>query len=353
MRMLVVGDGASSGRLTGAAIDQDALLAGLARRGVESEVLSAASGRLIDATATAIDRGRPDVVMISGRRDLAGEIVALARRRGVPTMHQIRTPSIHCVERMGWSGTAEVDAGEHARLSAVPVADVVTVPSRFMAEYWAARLGVRPVVVHPVVAPRRVRTARRGARFVTFVNPEPGKGLALFWRLAVEAADRLPALRFLVVEGRWTARMMAQAGIALDRLPNVTVVPHQRDVRRIWARTSVLIVPSVMPEAFGMVVQEAQLNGVPVIASRLAGLPEAANGGGVLIAPPPRCVADWVHVPTAAEIRPWLDALAALARDRGLRARARHRALRAARGFAPARILDEVAVHLRALGRRA
>jgi glycosyltransferase involved in cell wall biosynthesis len=342
MRLLVVSGRSPSETVTGAAHNQRALLAGLARRGFE---LHLASGSR--TSAAELDAARPDAVMVWGDRELASEVVGHARPRGVPTVHQIRTPSRYHVERLGWDGTPAVGADERARQRELRVAELVLVPSAFMVDYWAARLGVRPAVMHPVVVPDRVVARRRGARFVTFVNPEPGKGLGLFWRLAAEAAVRVPRARFLVVEGRWDATAMSRAGVATPA--NVTIVPHQRDVRRIWARTSVLLVPSVLPEAFGMVVQEAQLNGIPVIASRLAGIPEAANGGAVLIQPPQRCVADWVRVPSAREIRPWLDALAELVADRGARDRARRRALAAARGFAPDRIIDGLAARLRGL----
>lgn len=320
--------------VTGSAHNQRALAAGLARRG-------------IDCVATPADAAiAADAVMLWGGRAFAAGVVARARARCIPTIHQIRTPSLHDVARLGWSGTAAVAADERAVIAPAAIADLVLVPSAFMADYWAARLGVRPEVMHPIVEPDRVRAARRGARYVTFINPEPGKGLGMFWRIAVEARDRMPHLRFLVVEGRWGAADVARAGIA--PLCNVRFAPHDPDVRRIWARTRVLLVPSVMPEAFGMVVQEAHLLGIPVIASRLAGLPEAANGAGTLLDPPARCVADWTDVPTRAEVRPWLAALAALD-DRAAVVRARRRAIAAARRFEPDRILDAVATRLHTL----
>jgi glycosyltransferase involved in cell wall biosynthesis len=370
MRLLVVSARSPFETITGAAHNHRALVAGLTRRGVVCHTLAGSrtaaddrhlhghrasshavvdTDRLLDAAAETIEAFAPDVVMIWGRRELADEVVGMARSRGIPTVHQIRTPSHYHVERLGWDGTAAVDATERAGLRSLRLADLVLVPSAFMADYWAARLGVRPAVMHPVVVPGRVRVTRRGARFVTFVNPEPGKGLGMFWRLAAEAAARIPSARFLVVEGRWGAERMAQVGIAPSSLPNVHIIPNQRDVRRVWARTSVLLVPSVLPEGFGLVVQEAQLNGIPVIASRIGGLPEAANGGGVLIAPPQRCVADWARVPTTGEIRPWVDALGELIAARAARERARRRALRASIAFAPDRIIDGVAAHLRGL----
>ena len=48
-----------------------------------------------------------------------------------------------------------------------------------------------------------------------------------------------------------------------------------------------------MEEAYGRVVTEAQINGIPVIASTRGGLPEAVGPGGILI-DPDGPIDDWV-----------------------------------------------------------
>jgi glycogen(starch) synthase len=57
----------------------------------------------------------------------------------------------------------------------------------------------------------------------------------------------------------------------------------QLAMRAAWA----VCVPSVWEEPFGLVAVEAQMNGVPVIASRCGGLTEIVteNSGGILVAP--------------------------------------------------------------------
>jgi glycosyltransferase involved in cell wall biosynthesis len=57
------------------------------------------------------------------------------------------------------------------------------------------------------------------------------------------------------------------------------------DMRPVYARATVVIVPSRWAEAWGRVVTEAQLNGIPVIASGVGGLPESVGSGGIVVDP--------------------------------------------------------------------
>ena len=52
-----------------------------------------------------------------------------------------------------------------------------------------------------------------------------------------------------------------------------------------YAQARLLLVPSVWEEAWGRVVTEAQLNGIPVLATAIGGLPESVGPGGILIPP--------------------------------------------------------------------
>jgi glycosyltransferase involved in cell wall biosynthesis len=52
----------------------------------------------------------------------------------------------------------------------------------------------------------------------------------------------------------------------------------------IYGETSVLVVPTTIDETFGRVVVEAQLNGIPVLASDRGALPDVVGGGGAVLA---------------------------------------------------------------------
>ncbi|HEY5378446.1 MAG TPA: glycosyltransferase, partial [Pseudolabrys sp.] len=64
---------------------------------------------------------------------------------------------------------------------------------------------------------------------------------------------------------------------------NVTVRPPAKGADAIYGSTKVLLAPSRYQEAWGRVASEAQINGIPVLASNRGGLPEAVGPGGVCL----------------------------------------------------------------------
>jgi glycosyltransferase involved in cell wall biosynthesis len=148
------------------------------------------------------------------------------------------------------------------------------------AAYWKA-YEIESTVIYPFIDPERYRTATDGGS-VLFVNPVPEKGVGI----AIELARRLPAIRFLFVEG-WTlaARERESLRTALTPLRNVSFIPRTREMRTLYAKARVVLAPSQYDETFGRIVAEAHISGIPVLATRRGGLPEAVGPGGVLVDP--------------------------------------------------------------------
>lgn len=95
------------------------------------------------------------------------------------------------------------------------------------------------------------------------------------------------------------------------------IEPSTTDTERdIWDRVKVLLVPSVCNEAWGAVVTEAQLRGIPVIASNAGGIPEAKIDLPYVI--PVNAVTGEVDPKTGdyivpeQDMAPWVDAVASL-----------------------------------------
>jgi glycosyltransferase involved in cell wall biosynthesis len=153
--------------------------------------------------------------------------------------------------------------------------------SQFTAERWRALCGLHCEVIPPVVRAEHYLAAASGSK-VLFVNPTPIKGVEVMLALAAHCPD----LSFLVVESwdleanwRELCRRRAQA------LGNVEWLPPADDMRPVYARSRVLLMPSVWEESFGRTAVEAQLNGLPVLASRRGALPQLVGAGGLVLDP--------------------------------------------------------------------
>lgn len=155
----------------------------------------------------------------------------------------------------------------------------------------------------------------RGA--VTLVNPCGVKGIDIFCPLA----EAFPEAPFLAIP-TWGTNAADQA--RLEALPNVEILPPFTDVEQLFARTRILLVPSLWGEAFGQICIEAMLHGLPVVASDVGGLPEAKLGVEPILPVRPieryRDQLDERRLPIPVipeqDLEPWRDSLGELLHDR-------------------------------------
>lgn len=157
------------------------------------------------------------------------------------------------------------------------------------------------IVCHPVLDLAEFETTPGDK--ITLINATHSKGVGMFDQLARYLPDR----KFLAVIGGY--------GVQEDLYrPNVTVMPRTRDMRAVYSRTRVLLMPS-LNESWGMVAAEAACSGIPTIASDLPGIRECLDGHGIFVPPD--------------DIDAWIDAVVGLDDDKAyarLSRRARSRA---------------------------
>lgn len=175
--------------------------------------------------------------------------------------------------------------------------------SRYMRDRIKRRSNVDAHVVTPLVRPERVLADGGERDRISFINPHAVKGFATF----VEIAKALPEEKFLCGES-WSLRgeRMQWLRTETDSLENVEVLRRSPDMRPFYGRTRILLMPSIWEEAHGRVIREAQLNGIPVIASRRGGIPDTAGAGALLV--------DDYTSPAA-----WVEAVKRVSGDRILR----------------------------------
>ncbi|OMH30393.1 glycosyltransferase family 4 protein [Motiliproteus sp. MSK22-1] len=223
--------------------------------------------------------------------------------------------------------------------------DVVVCPSLFLANYYEKKLGLSTQVLRTIIPESRFLSKEqniyrqhpehRKQGFVTFFNPQFSKGLGLVVQLVIQAQKFAPDMRFLIVSGRTDHRAVAINGMALSDYPNVWCIDSQEDVKSIYQRTSVLLLPSVVQEAASRSIVEAQLSGIPVIASSRGGNKERLNGGGSCLDLPPSYISNPQSVPELEEIKPWLEQLMCLWDNKDTYSNACQRAINASQAFRP------------------
>jgi glycosyltransferase involved in cell wall biosynthesis len=269
---------------------------------------------------------RPDLVIVQGGG--AHRLAQVAVQQQIPVV--IRRISVGAVEEL--ASAARGDPGVRALLSH-PLVQIVSV-SQFVAAKAAELLDIETPVHYPLMRLADYRADRHTPQHVTFVNPIPFKGVDL----VLQVAALLPQHQFLFAEawplGRKQGRTLQRQ---LAELPNVTFRPRSVGLKDVYRTTSVLLVPTQGEEAFGRVVIEAGANGIPVIATRVGGIPEALGDSGILfgLADPPEL---------------WAKALGHLLADTDCYARLRALAVRNAQRddfdeSAASRFLDLISDH--------
>jgi glycosyltransferase involved in cell wall biosynthesis len=147
--------------------------------------------------------------------------------------------------------------------------------SRFLAALVTAYVGGSVAIIPPLIEPEHYRCAPQDDA-ILFVNPVAAKGV----HIAAAIAERLEHRRFLFVKA-WPDQ--DRAPHIPVRLPNVEWVESSLDMRALYGRARLLLVPSIWEEGFGRVIVEAQISGIPCVASDRGALPDTVGEGGVVL----------------------------------------------------------------------
>ncbi|HWV85859.1 MAG TPA: glycosyltransferase family 4 protein [Capillimicrobium sp.] len=236
---------------------------------------------------------RPDVVHTHlGAADVHGMLAARSLRLPVVS-------TIHLVGEGG--GDARTKARERvmalARRRSRRVIAVSDAARRAYLDGGWDRPG-HVVTVHNGIAVRPLRATREETRAALGVPPDAplvalvsvlraGKGHAVAAEAVGRLLPRFPGLRLLVA-GDGPAR--DEVAHALAPLGDAALsLGFRSDALELIAAADVLLLPTRM-DAFPTSLLEAAAVGVPVVATRVGGIPEIVDDGvtGVLVEPPPR-----------------------------------------------------------------
>lgn len=242
---------------------------------------------------------RPDMVFLWGGLVLERTIMREARDAGIPVVFYLVNPGYK-------------DKNVFKDVS------VVITDTQATADLYKERHGLELKVAGKFIDRAAiVPTVPRRPDYITFINPSFEKGVSVFMPLARLAAQECPEIKFLVVQsrGRW-GNALHVLKFKPEDFPNIKVIGHQTNMRPVYASTRALLLPSLWHESGARVIAEAQLNGIPILASNTGGSPELVGSGGKIF-DLPEIVKEKktaVHV-TEADLRPWLDEIRRLWHD--------------------------------------
>ncbi len=282
------------------------------RKGVEYH--AAPDGRrLWKLLAAQIREFDPDAILISEDRTFLG--LAAAMEEGGPDRVLYVA---HSQSTLPFG--PESFAPDAAKIEVLRRAAGIAVVSNYMRDYvrrWSG-LDAELVAIPAYGSGPFPNLGDRDDGFVTLVNPSAIKGVCIF----EEMAGARPEVEFAAVATWATTTADCER---LRRLPNVRLLPPADDIDVILRQTRILLVPSLWGEAFGRVVVEAMLRGIPVLASNCGGLVEAKLGIDYLL--PVRPIERYLAQPDEKglpipvvpwqDVGPWLQALDTLCSNRG------------------------------------
>jgi glycosyltransferase involved in cell wall biosynthesis len=284
----------------------------------------------LDLADQVLARFRPHVLLTYGGHPASRELMRRARKHGCPVVFHLHNLAYD-------DPAAFADAA------------VVLVPTEYARRHYARRLGLECTAIELPLQRHRVLPADHDPRYVTFVNPQPAKGVTVFARIAAELSRRRPEIPLLVVEGRATVDWLSRLRLDLSGVRNLNRMANTSDPREFYRVARAVLVPSLCRENAALVAREALLNGIPVLASDRGGLPETLGDAGFVFAVPERCTPASDEVPTAREVAPWIAAIERLWDDPAFEQAHRERALAEARRWDDAVLADRYTAFFRRL----
>ena len=193
----------------------------------------------------------------------------------------------------------------------------------YLIEHYGIPQGEVALIYQGIDLSRFVPGPRTGDRVLQRAGPMLGcigsferrKGQAILLQALARIRVDLPGVQLLLIGDGPDESILREAVKEQDLADSVTLVPFTEHPERILSRLDILVLPSLYKEGLPNVILEAMATGVPVVSSRLAGIPEAVSDGetGVLVPP--------------GDVRALSEAIVSLWSDPGRYARLRENAI--------------------------
>ena len=262
----------------------------------------------LDLADQALERFRPQILLTYGGHPACLELMRRTRAKGIAVVFHLH--NFGYGDRRGFTDVSGV-----------------IFPSDYSRRHYRRTIGLDGPVIPDPIRLDKVIAENREPKYVTFINPQPEKGAAVFARIALELGQRRPDIPLLIVEGRGKADGLAGLPVDLSSLTNLHRMANTPDPCDFYRVSRAVLMPSLWRESLGRVPIEAMANGIPVLASDRGALPETLGDGGFVFTIPDRCTPASGIVPTAQEVAPWVAVIERLWDDPDFEAQHRERAL--------------------------
>ena len=165
-------------------------------------------------------------------------------------------------------------------------------------------------IVRPPVDYRDYGIEKQDAKYITLSNVNENKGGPLL----IQLAKAMPDCEFLGIIGGYRKQIVDKT------LPNLRYIDHTTQIKDVYAKTWVLIMPS-REETWGRTAVEAMSSGIPIVVSPTPGLKECCEDAALY------CDRD--------DLRTWVKTLRKLKTDREFYNQRSAAALQRARSLDP------------------
>jgi glycosyltransferase involved in cell wall biosynthesis len=186
-------------------------------------------------------------------------------------------PGIHFFRSLA---NVKAYVGEIFHVKMLKKRNVISV-SRFIRDRLNHYLGVDsyvwppiPLVYNQLTIPNENPYRNRGCDIKTIGYSSSGKHKGD--DIVNELIQRLPEYKFITMGGGYTH--------SFQQLPaNLEYLGEVKDTENFYRKIDLLLVPSIIEEAYPRVILEASAFGIPLVANNVGGIPEAAGNNGILI----------------------------------------------------------------------
>lgn len=231
---------------------------------------------LVVAYTRLLDKFKPDLVFTYGGQLIDAFFPLEARLRGIPSVAYLVNGNYH-----GTRWCRDVD--------------VVLTDTKATSNFYREKSGYTPQVIGKFIDPEMVIAKEHIRKNLTFINPSWAKGVGVIAVLAQILETKRPDIQIDVVESRgdWNTAVKVVSknifGQEKQSLKNINIISNTPDMKQIYAKSRVVISPSLWWESGSRVLAEAMMNGIPALVSKSGGNLEMVQDGGILIDLPDDC----------------------------------------------------------------